>query len=768
MITIKGVLSRITYQNPENHYTVCKIQVQGIPEPITVVGYLAGVAKGESLTLSGKWISHPKYGDQFEAVTYQVTLPATIAGIRRYLGSGLIQGISKGLANRIVDTFKEETLTIIENEPDKLTTVNGIGKAKKGLIERAWNKHHSVRRVMQFLQHHQVGALYAGPILQTYGTNALEVLKTDPYLLAKDIPGFGFHAADIIARKNGIEREDKKRLEACLICQLLMEENEGHVYARKSALFTACARLGGVTRKLFELPLMELVNSKEVVVEPPEEKPGEDTGQEPGQEPGQETGQMPDEPPDAPAQNAQNANDANEQDRTHVYLTRLFRAETIIASRIKALLTVKTPNYAISEDQIVEEVLTTLAVKLSREQLDVVTQVLEQKIAVITGGPGTGKTTLVRALCTVFKKLNLTVVLGAPTGRAARRLSEVTGKKAFTLHKLLGFDHENKNFDRNIANPLDLDVFVVDEASMVDTHLMYHLITAMPAMACLILVGDTFQLPSVGPGNVLSDVIESDRVRVFSLTKIFRQAKESPIVMHAHSIRNGQMPDFKAATPEKSEFYFIENNTPQKVVETILELCSKRIPAAFPHIGEIQVLTPMHKGEAGTINLNQQLQAVLNETQEGIESRGITFKLGDKVMHLKNNYEKDVFNGDIGLVHDVSKSEGKVLVDYDGRIVDYELLELDELTLAYTISVHKSQGSEYSAVIIALTTAHFPLLQRNLLYTAMTRGKHLVIIVGASRALEIAFQNNKTALRLSGLKKKLMTSEPFSTPPPLK
>lgn len=754
MITAKGVLSRITYQNPENHYTVCKIQVDGIHEPITVVGYLAGVATGESLTLSGRWISHPKYGDQFEAATYQVTLPATISGIRRYLGSGLIQGISKGLADRIVDTFKEQTLAIIENEPDKLTRVNGIGKAKQGLIERAWNRHHSVRRVMQFLQDHQVGALYAGPILQTYGANALEILKTDPFLLAKEIPGFGFHAADIIARKNGVEREDKKRLAACLICQLLMEENEGHVYARKSALFAACSRLGGVARQLFELPLVELVASKEVVVEPLEKKTGE------------ETGQTLDESPDV--LDTSDVSDVNEQDTwTKVYLTRLFRAETIIASRINALLTAKTPHYTISEDQILEEVLTSLAVKLSREQLDVVTQVLEQKIAVITGGPGTGKTTLVRALCTVFKRLNLTVVLGAPTGRAARRLSEVTGKKAFTLHKLLGFDHENKNFDRNIANPLDLDVFVVDEASMVDTHLMYHLITAMPAMACLILVGDTFQLPSVGPGNVLSDVIESNRVRVFSLTKIFRQAQESPIVMHAHSIRNGQMPDFKAATPDRlSEFYFIENNTPQKVVETILELCSKRIPAAFPHINEIQVLTPMHKGEAGTINLNQQLQAVLNETKEGIESRGVTFKLGDKVMHLKNNYEKEVFNGDIGLVHEVSRSEGKVLVDYDGRIVEYELLELDELSLAYTISVHKSQGSEYSAVIIALTTAHFPLLQRNLLYTAMTRGKHLVIIVGASRALEIAFQNNKTALRLSGLKEKLMALEPVPKAPP--
>ena len=747
MITIKGVLSRLTFQNPENHYTVCKIRVEGIHDPITVVGHLAGVAAGESLTLTGKWISHPKYGDQFEVATYQVTLPASIAGIRRYLGSGMIQGISKGLANRIVDTFKEETLEIIENQPGKLLTIHGIGKAKQGLIEKAWNRHHSVRRVMQFLQDNQVGALHAGPILKTYGTEALNVLTKDPYLIAKDLPGFGFQTADIIAQGLGIEREDKKRLAACLICQLLIEEQEGHVYARKSVLFAACSRMGGVGRELFEAPLMELTTSKDVVVEVPSEVTNVEIDEK----------FFPDKKATKDSDQAPETNEADAW--TKVYLARLFRAESRIASRIKALLTLKVIEYNISEAQIVEEVLTSLAVKLSQEQLDVVTQILQQKIAVITGGPGTGKTTLVRALCTVFRKLNLTVVLAAPTGRAARRLSEVTGKKAFTLHKLLGFDHESQSFDRNFTNPLDLDVFVVDEASMVDTLLMYHLVEAMPAMACLILVGDTFQLPSVGPGNVLSDIIASDQVRVFSLTKIFRQAKESPIVMHAHSLRNGKMPDFKAATPDKlSEFYFIENQTPPKVVKTILELCSKRIPAAFPHIDEIQVLTPMHKGEAGTINLNQQLQAVLNDAKEGIENRGLVFKSGDKVMHLKNNYEKEVFNGDIGLVHEINKSEGRVLVDYDGRIVSYDLLELDELTLAYTISVHKSQGSEYSAVIIALTTAHFPMLQRNLLYTAMTRGKHLVIIVGASRALEIAFQNNKTSLRLSGLKKKLMSS----------
>lgn len=733
MITLKGVLARITFQNPENHYTVCRVQVDKITDPITVVGHLAGVGEGERLTLGGKWVSHPRYGDQFEVQTYEVTLPGSVPEIRKYLGSGIIQGISTALANRIVDLFQDQTLEIIENQPHRLETVSGIGRAKREMIERAWNRLHSARRVMQFIQDKGVGISHAGTILKTYGTNALKVLETDPYLIAREIAGISFQTMDAIARAGGMEKQDPTRLQACLICRLFEQEQEGHVYARKRDLFAACSRIAGVDPDLFEGPLDQLSENREVVVEAPETFPEDFPG--------------PDLEGDLPPEPAQ----------PRVYLARLFRAESGIASRIKALLSLPISPSRISSDQIREEVLVKMAVKLSPEQLEVVSQVLDQKIVVITGGPGTGKTTLVQALCAIFQKLKLKVVLSAPTGRAARRLSEVTGKKAFTLHKLLMFDHENQSFERNFTNPLDLDVFVVDEASMVDTLLMYHLMEALPSRGHLILVGDTFQLPSVGPGNVLFDIMASNRVAVFSLTKIFRQAQESPIVLHAHSIRNGIMPDFKGACPGSlSEFYFIENQHPPKVVETILELCSKRIPQAFPHIDEIQVLTPMHRGEAGTINLNQQLQAVLNPSPGGIESRGFTFKLRDKVMHLKNNYEKEVFNGDIGVVHEVLGSEGKLRVDYDGRIVSYELLELDELTLAYAISVHKSQGSEYGAVIIALTTAHFPMLQRNLLYTAMTRGRHLVIIVGPSRALELAFHNNKTLLRLSSLKERLL------------
>ncbi|MCG8550468.1 MAG: ATP-dependent RecD-like DNA helicase [Desulfobacterales bacterium] len=709
MITINGTLSRITFQNPENHYTVCRVAVPKVADAITVVGHLPGVAQGERLKLKGTWTSHPKYGEQFKAASFEVTLPSSLTGIRKYLSSGIIPGISRELADRIVDTLGEQTLAIIENEPGRLLDVYGIGKAKQKMIETAWNTHHSVRRVMAVLQGTCIDSAKAAVILKTYGDQALEVLTQDTFRIAREIPDIGFAAVDELARQLDTKYRAEERLKACLVCRLMDLEQDGHLFEDKADLLQAGAQRTGEPEDQLLDALGDLEKTNEVVVE-----------------------------------------------KGRVYLAALHKAEAGIARRIKALLSMPNPDFHIDEDAIQNQVLSAMAVQLSQEQLDVVTRIMGQKISIITGGPGTGKTTLIKALCVVFKTLRLKVVLSAPTGRAARRLSEVTGRKAKTLHKLLGYNQETDTFEHDFTNPLDLDLLVADEASMVDTQLMYRLAEALPAGAGLILVGDTFQLPSVGPGNVLSDIIDSAQVAVFALTQIFRQARKSPIVMHAHSIRNGQMPEIKSATPNRpSQFYFIETGTPARVADTICELCRQRIPKAFPNISETQVLTPMHRGEAGTISLNQRLQAVLNDAPGGIESHGHIFKTGDKVMHLKNNYDKEVFNGDIGRVIEADKSAGQVLVDYDGRVVTYDVPELDELTLAYAISVHKSQGSEYDAVIIALTSAHFPLLQRNLLYTAMTRGKFLVIIVGSTQAFKRAFDNNRTALRRSGLKDRL-------------
>lgn len=712
MIILKGTLERITFRNEENHYTIARIKIREAKDAVVAVGPMPGVSEGETLKLTGQWVAHPKYGDQFKVEQFEVTLPATVAGIRRYLGSGIIKGIGMAMAKRIVDQFKEQSLEVIENEPERLREIPGIGKSKADLITRAWDKHHAVRKVMKFLQDNGVGITHASAILKYYGTNSLDVLKNNPYSVARDVPEAGFDVADAIALKTGFKQDDPERIKACLLFLLCKKEADGHVFAQHEDLVLDCISLTSGDEEGVENALVSLTDDKEIVVE-----------------------------------------------QEHVYLKRLHRAEMGIATRIKAMLSVPIYLPDISDEAITMEVLSRLAVQLSQEQIDVVKQVLAHRVVVITGGPGTGKTTLIRAVCAVLKKLRNTITLAAPTGRAARRLSQVTDKKASTLHRLLLCDPDTGEFARNASNQLESDVVIVDEASMVDTMLMFHLIEAVPVNSILILVGDIFQLPSVGPGNVLSDIIASKAVKTFFLTRIFRQAEQSPIVMNAHCIRNGEMPCLENSSEGLSEFYFIESSSPERVVDTIVELCSNRIKKAFPHVDEIQVLTPMHKGEAGTINLNQKLQQVLNKTSGGIEVRGLTFKIGDKVMHLKNNYQKEVFNGDIGIVNEVVKSEGRLSVDYDGRLVDYDLLELDELTLAYAVSVHKSQGSEYSAVVIAMTIQHYPLLQRNLLYTAMTRGKNLVIVVGSRRSMEIALNNNRTDFRLSGLCKRLEMPE---------
>jgi exodeoxyribonuclease V alpha subunit len=720
MNTLEGCLERITFFNAENHYTIAKLKTSKTHNIVTIVGTMAAVNPGQTLKIKGIWETHPRYGQQFKIASYEVVLPATIDGIRKYLESGIIKGIGPSMANRIVSCFGAKTFEIIEKEPEKLLEVKAIGKAKAALICNAWKDHHVARSLMQFLQNMGVQTSYCAKILKEYGPDAVNIISKDPFRMTTDIPGIGFYFADTVAQKLGIEKNHPQRVRACILHVMQQVINQGDVFAYQDQIVDHCKNLFRITTGVTLNEIDRLFTAGELVIE---SAPGD-------------------------------------PDKKIVYLKEIHQAETGIANRLKALLSVPVTASGINAERISREVQKKLAITLSSEQLNALEEILSHRAVIITGGPGTGKTTLIRSINAVFSVLGKHVLLAAPTGRAARRLSEVTRSKAKTIHKVLGFNFKEGLFEKNPDNPLDADAMIIDEASMVDTFLMYHLIKALPMTSVLILVGDIFQLPSVGPGNVLSDMIKSKLLPVFYLKKIFRQTHESPIVVNAHRVRRGESPVLKPLDDSDglSEFYFLEQNNQKKVVSTIVELCTRTIPERFDFdpMYEVQVLTPMHKGVIGTTNLNQVLQKVLNPNPVMIEAMGSTFKTGDKIMHLKNNYQKEVFNGDIGIISSINRKEKQLSVDYYGRIVTYDFTEMDEISLAYAISVHKSQGSEYPAVILPIMTQHFVLLQRNLLYTAITRGENLVILVGTKKALNIALKNNKPTERLSGLASRLM------------
>ncbi len=718
--TLEGCLERITYFNDENHYTIAKLKTSKTHNMVTIVGTMAAVNPGQTLKIKGTWETHPRYGQQFRIISYEVVLPATIHGIRKYLGSGIIKGIGPSMANRIVSCFGAKTFEIIEKHPEKLLEVKAIGQAKAALICNAWKDHHVARSLMQFLQSMGVQPAYCAKILKKYGPDAVNIIRKDPFRLTTDIPGISFYFADTVAQKLGIEKDQPRRVRACIIHVMEQVANQGDVFAYQEQLVDRCKNFFQINPGVTLNEMHALCAARELVVE----------------------------------------NAPGDPDNKIVYLKEIHQAETGIANRLKALLSVPVTPDGIDAERIAKEVQKKLAITLSLEQITALETILIHRVVIITGGPGTGKTTLIRSINAVFSALGKHVLLAAPTGRAARRLSEITRSKAKTIHKLLGFNFKEGLFEKNPDNPLDADAMIIDEASMVDTFLMYHLIKALPMTSVLILVGDIFQLPSVGPGNVLSDMIKSKLIPVFYLKKIFRQAQESPIVVNAHRVRRGESPVLKPLGDSNgdSEFYFLEQHNQNKVVSTIVELCTRTIPERFDFdpMYDVQVLTPMHKGVIGTTNLNQVLQKVLNPNPVMIEAMGSAFKIGDKIMHLKNNYQKEVFNGDIGIISSVDRKEKQLSVDYYGRIVTYDFTEMDEISLAYAISVHKSQGSEYPAVLLPIMTQHFVLLQRNLLYTAMTRGKNLVILVGTKKALNIALRNNKPTERLSGLAFRLM------------
>jgi exodeoxyribonuclease V alpha subunit len=720
-VVLNGRIEKITYTSEETGYTVAKVMVQGRKDPVTVVGNLISPVPGETLTMKGEWTRHPKFGEQFKVSEFSSAAPESLAGIEKYLGSGLVKGIGPVMAERIVKKFGTKTLDIIEKNTGKLSSVEGIGEKRVAMIRKAWDEQKEIRNLMLFLHAYGLGAGYAVKIFRKYGNRAPAIMKENPYRLAVDISGIGFITADRIGAKLGFSKDSKERVESGIIYVLFTLSEEGHVYYPLPALIENCAAMLDVEREDVKKGIVAAAASGKIFIEELEgdiEKTGEE--------------------------------------RRGVFLAKYHYCEAGISILLKKIVDSAKSFRNVIPDKAIEWAQHQLSITLAGKQVVAVRSALEEKALVITGGPGTGKTTIINAILKIFKRLRLKILLAAPTGRAAKRMSEATGCGAKTIHRMLEYNPEKGGFQRNENNPLECDLLVVDEASMIDTLLMFSMLKSVPPEAALILVGDVNQLPSVGAGNVLNDVIESGLVPVVVLTEIFRQAKESRIVINAHRINSGEMP-FLKADEKGGDFYFIEQDNPEKIIEIIRELVTDRIPKrfGFDSFDEIQVLTPMHRGVLGSSALNAVLQEALNPGEALLVRGEKNYKPGDKVMQVRNNYEKDVFNGDIGRIRSINSDDQKMVVSFDGRPVEYDFHELDDIILSYAVSVHKSQGSEYPAVVMPVHTQHYMLLQRNLIYTALTRGRRLVVMVGTKKALAIGINNNRTQKRYTYLKERL-------------
>jgi exodeoxyribonuclease V alpha subunit len=713
--TLSGIIERITFHSPESGFAVLRVQAGGRPGLVTVVGHLSNPVVGEYLEAAGDWVQDRDHGAQFKASNLRTTPPHTVEGIEKYLGSGLVKGIGPHFARKIVEVFGDRTLAVIDESPAFLSEVKGIGPRRVQRIRESWQEQKAVRAIVLFLQAHGVGSARAVRIYKTYGDQAIDRVRANPYSLATDIWGVGFRTADQIAERLGIDRASPLRARAAVRYVLQQLTHEGHCGFPEAGVVEQTAQLTGIDREVIAAAIEHDRAEGELVREPDGEEPW-------------------------------------------LYLKPLFLAEVGVARTVRNLREGPHPLPAIDTDAALRWVERKMGLELAGAQRDAICQATRHTVLVITGGPGTGKSTLVRGILEIFAAKGLRCALCAPTGRAAKRLSETTGREAKTIHRLLEYDPGLHGFKRDREHPLAVDLLIVDEASMVDVVLMNQLVRAVPAGACLVLVGDRDQLPSVGPGTVLADLIASRVVLVVRLTEIFRQAGQSRIVQAAHRVNQGELPE--TAIPEQpSDFYFIETGTPAAILERIVALVRQRIPARFglDPVRDVQVLTPMNRSELGARNLNARLQEVLNSARPGpeVQRHGWTFRVGDKVLQTVNNYQKEVFNGDIGRVTAIDLVDQELTVDYDGRRVVYDFGELDELALAFALTIHKAQGSEYPAVVIPLHTQHFMMLQRNLLYTGITRGKKLVVLVGSRKALALAVQRQDTTRRYTALCRRL-------------
>jgi exodeoxyribonuclease V alpha subunit len=702
--TVEATVERVVFHSESSGWTVLRAVTDGSPLVETVVGRFQRMSPGERFRFTGRWGTDPRHGRQFEADTSLPLSPRTLGGIEKFLGSGLVPGIGPVMAGRIVKRFGLETLDVIDADPGRLAEVPGIGAKRARTIKKAWFEKRAVKEIMIFLESAGVSPAFAHRICQRYGHDAIRLVTENPFRLASDVSGIGFLSADRIAEKLGIPRDSPHRAEAGVVYALEEMAGDGHVFARQGRLLEAAERLIGVDVAALEAAVQRLVH-------------------------------------DGKLQRGGAGDDAA------LYLPRLHRAETCAARAFKRLLATPAIRISVDADEAARRAERLSGITLAAGQRRVFALLDEAKVVVLTGGPGTGKTTILRGLTACLADLGLKLAEAAPTGRAARRMAEATGHEAKTLHRLLEWNPKGGTFDRGPRNPLEADVIVVDEVSMVDVELFAALLEAARPAARLLFVGDPDQLPSVGPGTVLADLIELGRggmrgLAVVRLTEIFRQAEASMIVRGAHDLLAGREPR-TGERGEDADLFMVERSEPADCLAVIKELVSERIPRRFglDPVNDIQVLTPMHKGLLGATSLNDELQALLNPGEGGVEHRGRFFRTGDKIMQVRNNYDLDVFNGDIGRVVAADPGEGRLLVRFFDRDARYEAADLDQLQLAYACSVHKSQGSEYPAVVIPIHTQHYVLLQRKLLYTAITRGKRLVVLVGTKRALGIAVRN---------------------------
>ncbi len=719
MESFEGTVEQIVYYNPDNGYTVCRFALED-GQTLTVVGSFPPLSAGEVLRVSGKWEVNPKFGRQFRVESYIPVLPSSVKGIEKFLSSGLVRGIGPVLARRIVKKFGVQTIEVISKNAEAILEVEGVGAAKLQEIKKSWAENQHIRDLIIFLQEHSVSTTIATKVYKQYGEKSFQVLRSNPYQLCQDIWGIGFKTADQIALKLGMDPASIERVKAFILYLLEKDAEQGHVFSYQDDLERSCREELEIEGDKTRFAAAELVRTRLVVAE-------------------------------------------KTNGRTAIYLPYLYEAQDGVARAVLDFSSLLSPATSADLDGIIAGVERDLGLEFSSRQKQAIKECFERQIMVITGGPGTGKTTIIRAVVAVFDSLGQGVLLAAPTGRAAKRLSDATRREAKTIHRTLEYNPKQGRFKRNERHPLQGDALVVDEFSMVDLPLMSALVKAVPRGMRLIIVGDKDQLPSVGPGNLLNDIIESGKVGVVRLDEIFRQERDSLIVQNAHRINQGERLIYPARDDKESDFYFVHHEDEEKSFKTIMSLCCYGVPKklGLPALSpQIQVISPMYRGKCGVDNLNLQLQARLNPHHDGLKLGNREFRVRDKIMQVRNNYEKDVFNGDIGLIVHVDKQRFRLIADFDGREIGVEKDELNDITHAFAVSVHKSQGSEYQAVVMPLMTMHFIMLQRNLFYTALTRAKKLSIIVGSYKALHIAIKNDKPVKRNGLLKEKLVRGLP--------